>query len=312
MASKEGAACCSILLLLCVIILSTVLMGVSVKDVSFWNAAIKINSITKKIETGVVYMPGKYYVSPSEKFVDYSTKWQWITFATGGDSGIISAKTSNPSNIYLEVSIMYRIREENLHDIYKKWPTKSIQRDFILFAKDAIQKVPENYTNNDFFTNREQIAQVMSERVNTVFRNNYGELILFLITDVQLDSSFETSLENQQASKRDAETAIQQQVIDVLQGQISVIQSNYSSQVAQIQADTQLTVQVANQTAISLGASRVIEAQRVAYDQFKKQLGFAAADVLEYHYYRKLRTDNSTGPLQVFVSGSSGISIASN
>lgn len=48
----------------------------------------------------------------------------------------------------------------------------------------------------------------MSERVNTVFRNNYGELILFLITDVQLDSSFETSLENQQASKRDAETAI--------------------------------------------------------------------------------------------------------
>lgn len=77
----------------------------------------------------------RYYVSPSEKFIDYSTKWQWINFAAGGDSGIISAKTSNPSNIYLEVSIMYRIREENLHDIYKKWPTKSIQRDFILFAK---------------------------------------------------------------------------------------------------------------------------------------------------------------------------------
>ena len=30
---------------------------------------------------------------------------------------------------------MYRIREENLLDIYKKWPTKNIQRDFILFAK---------------------------------------------------------------------------------------------------------------------------------------------------------------------------------
>ena len=70
--------------------------------------------------------------------------------------------------------------------------------------------MPENYTNNDFFTIREQIAQVMSERVNAVFRQNYGELILFLITDVQLDSSFETSLETQQASKRDAETAIQQ------------------------------------------------------------------------------------------------------
>lgn len=69
----------------------------------------------------------------------------------------------------------------------------------------------------------------MSDKVNKVFRENYGEAILFLITDVQLDSSFESSIENQQSSKRDAETAIQQQVIDVLQGQISVIQSNYSS-----------------------------------------------------------------------------------
>jgi hypothetical protein len=48
----------------------------------------------------------------------------------------------------------------------------------------------------------------MAERVNKVFRDNYGEVILFLITDVQLDASFETSIENQQASKRDAETAI--------------------------------------------------------------------------------------------------------
>jgi hypothetical protein len=75
-------------------------------------------------------------VQPSQTFIDFSTQWQWINFqAGGGDSGIISAKTSNPSNIYLEVSLMYRIREENLHQIYKKWPTKNIQRDFILFAK---------------------------------------------------------------------------------------------------------------------------------------------------------------------------------
>jgi hypothetical protein len=144
---------------------------------------------------------------------------------------------------------MFRIREESLHDVYKKWPTKNFKRDFILFAKDAIQKVPENFTNNDFFTKREEISRVMSDKVNKVFRENYGEAILFLITDVQLDSSFESSIENQQASKRDAETAIQQQVIDVLQGQISVIQSNYSSQVAQIQADTQLSVRVLNETA---------------------------------------------------------------
>lgn len=67
--------------------------------------------------------------------MEYNTQWQWITFATGGDSAMITAKTSNPSNIYLEIAIMYRIRPENLHDIYRKWPTGNIQRDYILFAK---------------------------------------------------------------------------------------------------------------------------------------------------------------------------------
>jgi hypothetical protein len=41
------------------IILSTVLMGVSIRKVSFGSSAIKINSITKQIEQGQVYLPGK-------------------------------------------------------------------------------------------------------------------------------------------------------------------------------------------------------------------------------------------------------------
>lgn len=71
-------------------------------------------------------------------------------------------------------------------------------------------------------------------------------------------------------------------------------------------------MKVLNETAISLGASRVIEAQRLSYDQFRKQVAFTPADILKFHYYRKLRTDNTTGPLSVFVSGTTGISITSN
>lgn len=80
-------------------------------------------------------MKFRYYTTPSYEFIDYSTKYTWIKFGSGGDSGTINSKTSNPSNLYLEISILYRIREENLHDIYKKWPTKNNFRDYVLFAK---------------------------------------------------------------------------------------------------------------------------------------------------------------------------------
>ena len=50
---------------------------------------------------------------------------------------MITAKTATPSNIYLEIAIMYRMRPEYINEIYAKWPTNNIQRDYILFAKVA-------------------------------------------------------------------------------------------------------------------------------------------------------------------------------
>lgn len=79
--------------------------------------------------------PHRYYITPAHKFVQYSTQYSWINFATGGDSAMITAKTATPSNIYLEIAIMYRMRPEYINEIYAKWPTNNIQRDYILFAK---------------------------------------------------------------------------------------------------------------------------------------------------------------------------------
>jgi hypothetical protein len=71
-------------------------------------------------------------------------------------------------------------------------------------------------------------------------------------------------------------------------------------------------VKVANETANSLGDARVIDAERLGYNEFKNQLGFKGSDILEYNFFRKLRTDNVTSGLQVFITPSNGISITSN
>lgn len=73
-----------------------------------------------------------------------------------------------------------------------------------------------------------------------------------------------------------------------------------------------------NESAQSLGVSRVIDAQRRAYELFKRDTAsasgasFSASDVLQYHYYRKLRTDNSTDHFDVIVSPSGSIAFNSN
>ncbi len=138
--------------------------------------------------------------------------------------------------------MLYRLREEYIYEIYQKWPSGNQNRDFILIAKvrrrpppnpeqDAIQKVPQLYSNEDFFRKREEIQAVMSQAVNRAFKANYAECIAVIMTDVSLDSTFENSLINQQVILRQAETAMMQQTIDTLEGEIAVIASSFDTQV---------------------------------------------------------------------------------
>jgi hypothetical protein len=34
-----------------------------------------MNTISKKIEPGIVYLPGKYHLGPSGKFIDFNTTY---------------------------------------------------------------------------------------------------------------------------------------------------------------------------------------------------------------------------------------------
>jgi len=177
-----GGACCCVTI---IAIISAILLGGSYADVDYHYVGILKNTINKEVNTKEIYMPGKYYVGLSAKFIDFETKWKWIIFADeDGDSLKIQAKTKNPSEIYMDIAILYRIREEYAAEIYKKWPTKRYHKDYILMAKNAIQIVPENYSNNDFFTKKEEITSVMADSVNQVFKENFAEVIALIITDI--------------------------------------------------------------------------------------------------------------------------------
>jgi hypothetical protein len=131
-----------------------------------------------------------------------------------------------------------------------------------------------------------------------------------IITDIQLDATFENSLENQQIQKRQAETAKEQQKIDELEGQISVIESKYNTKVQEIYANAKRKSDVIKETATSQGVSSQVTAMKTGYrDMETSGLGVGPAEVIQYHFYRKLRTD-TTSTLNVYVSPDSTVSLS--
>lgn len=68
----------------------------------------------------------------------FSERMEVKSFSSPLDSAAINAKTSNPSDVYINVAILYRLRKENLVDLYNKWPTQNYQSTFVLMAKVSI------------------------------------------------------------------------------------------------------------------------------------------------------------------------------
>ena len=142
----------------------------------------------------------------------------------------------------------------------------------------------------------------MSNKVNEIFKENYAEVIALIITDIQLENTFEASLEKQQIQKRQAETAIEQQKIDKLEGEISVIKSEYDTKVQRITAQAKREADVLKEKATSQGVSSQINAMRAGYREMQTSgLGMAAAEVVQYHFYRRMRIDKTDG-INVYVA----------
>lgn len=107
------------------------------------------------------------------------------------------------------MSIIYRLIEEDIHEIYDAFPTGNQQSVLSLQAKSSILSVPNNYQNEDFFQKRDEIQTDMLNSVNEVFATYNSQAIMVVITDVTFGSSFESKFIEQQVQKRDAETAVQ-------------------------------------------------------------------------------------------------------
>mmetsp|Transcript_38026 Transcript_38026/g.34043 ORF Transcript_38026/g.34043 Transcript_38026/m.34043 type:complete len:130 (-) Transcript_38026:618-1007(-) len=125
MASK-GCMGCFICVYAVGILVGIILMSLSFKIVELNRAALRQNTFSRNIESDKIYMPGRYYVGLTGKFIEYSTLWVGMDFNSGSsDSGLISAQTASKSTVSLDVSLMYRIKVEYLHNLYDAYPSQN-------------------------------------------------------------------------------------------------------------------------------------------------------------------------------------------
>ncbi len=86
-------------------------------------------------------------------------------------------------------------------------------------------KIPEKYTNEDFYERRDKIAYEMASMVKNDLEGVYGQLMSFSLINITLPKTIESALIEQQVNKRKVETATERQKIQEIQGAMEKIQN---------------------------------------------------------------------------------------
>eukprot|EP00357_Protocruzia_adherens_P036055 CAMPEP_0115011400 /NCGR_PEP_ID=MMETSP0216-20121206/23967_1 /TAXON_ID=223996 /ORGANISM="Protocruzia adherens, Strain Boccale" /LENGTH=283 /DNA_ID=CAMNT_0002379955 /DNA_START=1 /DNA_END=849 /DNA_ORIENTATION=- len=211
-------------------ILAASLYGSAFQMIELNEVGLKINTFTKDVDGGNVYYSGRYFVGVTEEFKTYSTKIRTIQFGPKLDSVSIRGKTRNPSEIWVDASFEFKIKEDRLYELYSEYPSDGFHSAYIDKSKHAIQEVISEVFNNDLLNYREEVAYMMAEGIRAELEKDNANLISFQLQQVALDYKLENSFIDAMVKKQEQRTLELEKQLQQNEAEINVYDSQVENQ----------------------------------------------------------------------------------
>lgn len=173
------------------------MFSVSFGTVDVGYVAMLQNKFSKDIVQNTLYYSGRYHIGLVSGFIVRPLQWKSVEFGSGNnstpqprpqnpkkkpkaDSTSIISTTADAASITLSASLLYKIKFEELQELYLKWPEMSSHhRDVINEAKEQITSIINTYNYGSFITDRLNIQNKMGYQVGVRLKTNYFSEVLF-------------------------------------------------------------------------------------------------------------------------------------
>jgi len=286
-----GAGCCGACLVLSSFFLAT--LGPN-------EYGVLRNWVTGEVSAGV-YRGGIHVLGPAKTFVVFPATQMTLLFSgePGADRGIVETRTgadhgshydddadanSGGQPIGISCAIQYEFVSHHLRDVYLDLGSYEASRQrLILLASNMVSNTAQEFTPQDFWTRRREIAQTMLSRIQEVLlRDAKVNATRFEVLKVHFAQRFEDSIiAVQVAEQQKVVNEYDQQVQAVAQG-IEVLRAENQAHITRIgaQAEGLARQQVANATRDGFTMKQGMKATK--YAQLKQALGFEEVQMGQY------------------------------
>jgi len=270
-------------------LLVAVLVSVSIGLIDINQIGLKFDTVNFVLNNNTIYLPGRYWIGLGKQLVIYQSSWTNVIF-TKDNNSMIPATSLDSANLYIELTLMYRIRSEFTYLIYINFPDGNYYSFYRDLVANEIQIAAQNYAINNFLNLRQNISQVLTTQVNLAFRDNYAEIMSFQLGQIYFDDVYENFLLQKAITNNEKDVNILNGNLSILNANIDLLKSNTQLAVNQIISMSNQNASIFINNAIANGEMNITLSQANTLNIFVRPngLNFTSQELNKFLLYDKL------------------------
>mmetsp|Transcript_4825 Transcript_4825/g.7801 ORF Transcript_4825/g.7801 Transcript_4825/m.7801 type:complete len:309 (+) Transcript_4825:78-1004(+) len=296
---KACVAACGVIFFL--LLLLSILLGISFDVVKLYQKAIRYDKINFKIKGETIWGNGRHCTGPGQQLITFPTNLQ--TFRWWGDEDLIQAAwTKDKQEVSVEFNVYWKYDTDYLTEIYYMHK----RNPYTVWESMALRTIKETTTLFDttaFFDRRGAIQSNVTAALEEAFSDEYLTIDSVQMGRVVIPDGFETAVLNKVIKQQNEQTTATERNVTLIEARTDVITAEGARQVAIVEATAQADASLVEQQADAYALKAVQAAYEAGYSQIAQALGFSKSKIAQYVWARSVKERDAESKLLVGFDG---------
>jgi regulator of protease activity HflC (stomatin/prohibitin superfamily) len=256
---------------------------------------LEYNRHTKKVRLDKVFTQGRHWNGPGRKFITFPSRQVTYTISS------MDVRSNDGITVTCDISYQLSFDQKtltamfaNLGDEYKNTYTEVI--------KHTVRDIASLYNATDFYTNRVDIGNEISNITTTRVKDLYAVLGGFQLKSVTLPSKYDYFINAKTTATQLLEQAKNDYQRAVTEADTKVIQASNAAQVSILSALGESEGTLLGQSKAIEGNLQKILSSSKAYEQFATELQLTDDELLAYLWIDNIRNVANGGGQSRFIN----------
>jgi len=271
-----------------------ILFCLSFDSLEFTQIGLNYSFISETVEKEP-YPSGRYYLGLGNSFIKFPKTLRTLYFVDDFEEGqnvppALQSRTKDGLNVRLEVSFQYKLKLDQLYNLWSTFGHDKYEQTFIRIAIEQLTTAATMHNAHFFFTNRTAISKEFHHKLNKHFEQHaYAEVPFFQLRTVHLPDAFEDAIRETQVKQQEIQIARLEQETKKVTFQTSVLKAEQAVHALENKAQGEAGAIHLQNEAYCKQYKLTQQLQSEALEDVVKASGWGPEEVLDYMRIRAVR-----------------------